>query len=69
MLINKKNGLKSNVCELNLKTIINIKFKTKMIKYNISSIPENENNNIKDNEFGKELLNKEEKEREKIEEV
>ena len=65
MLINKKNEIKRNIKNVNYKTINNIKFKTKMIKYNISSIPKIENHHIKDDEFSKELFNKEKKEKEK----
>ena len=58
ILINKKNELKRNIKNVNIKNVNNIKFKTKMIKYNISSIPKNENNNIKDEELdNKELFN------------
>jgi hypothetical protein len=65
MLINKRNELKRNIKNVNAKTINSIKFKAKIIKYNISSIPKTENNNIKDDDFAKELLDKEEKEKEK----
>lgn len=54
MLINKKNELKRSIKNVNSKTINSIKF-PKTIKYNISSIPKAENNNIKDDEFEKEL--------------
>ena len=63
MLINKKNELKRSIKNVNSKTINSIKF-PKTIKYNISSIPKAENNNIKDDEFEKELFKKDEKENE-----
>ena len=63
MLINKKNELKRSIKNVNSKTINSIKY-PKTIKYNISSIPKAENNNIKDDEFEKELFKKDEKENE-----
>jgi len=63
MLINKKNELKRSIKNVNSKTINSIKF-PKTIKYNISSIPKAENNNIKDDDFEKDLFKKDEKENE-----
>jgi len=64
MLINKKNELKRSIKNVNSKTINSIKFPQKTIKYNISSIPKAENNNLRDDDFEKELFKKDEKENE-----
>jgi hypothetical protein len=66
MLINKRNELKRNIKNINPRTVNSIKLRTKLLKFNISSSPQKDNDiNEKENLNPIEEENQKEKEKEK----